>query len=97
MGKPKPDSGVQPQNSQANGQKKSQAGMTPVANSNNGGPGAGTPDLSADIKQKMTEWGGITPRQREAVIEGAGEQVIDKYKTLVDDYYRTLATKSNGQ
>jgi hypothetical protein len=71
--------------------------MTPAQNSNNGGPGASSPDLSADIKQNMQEWGKVTPRVREAVIEGAGEQVIDKYKSLVDDYYRTLATKANSQ
>src|SRR5205823_3983874 len=59
MSKPKPNSGVQPQNAQANGQKKGQSGMTPAANSNNGGPGAGTPDLSADIRQKLAEWGSI--------------------------------------
>jgi hypothetical protein len=93
---PKPNSGVKPGN-QANSGVKNQGGSTPAQNSNNGGPGAQQADVSSDIHQKMTEWGGITPRQRQAVIEGAGEQVLDKYKTLVDDYYRSLATKTNGQ
>ena len=39
---------------------------------------------------------GQSLRKDLARIEGAGEQVIDKYKTLVDDYYRTLATKSSS-
>ena len=93
---PKPDSGAKP-GDQANAGVKSQGGTSPAQNSNNGGPGAQQADVSSDIHQKMTEWGGITPRQRQAVIEGAGEQVLDKYKTLVDDYYRSLATKTNGQ
>jgi hypothetical protein len=93
MNQPKPGSGVKPGNQGV----KNQGGVTPAANSNNGGPGAQTADLSTDIHQKMAEWGGITPRQRAAVIEGAGEQVMQKYKTLVDDYYRSLATKTNGQ
>ncbi len=96
--KPKPDPGIKPENAQAKaGEKKGQSGAAPAANSNNGGPGAGSADTSADIRQKATEWGGITPRTRQAVIEGAGEQVIDKYKTLVDDYYRSLSTKANAQ
>ncbi len=97
MSKPKPNPGVIPQNSQANSGQKKPGGATAAGDTYVPGGGVTTPDLSADIKEKMSEWGGITPRQREAVIEGAGEQVIDKYKTLVDDYYRSLATKSNGQ
>ncbi len=97
MGKPKPNPGIQPQNSQANSGAKKNGGTTPAPDSYTGGSSS-PPDLSTDIQQKMSEWGGITPRQREAVIEGAGEQVIDKYKSLVDDYYRSLATQSdNGQ
>ena len=97
MSKPKPNPGIQPQNSQANSGQKKPGGATPAGDTYTPGGGSATPDLSADIHQKMTEWGGVTPRQREAVIEGAGDQVIDKYKTLVDDYYRSLATQSNGQ
>jgi hypothetical protein len=97
MGKPKIDSGAQPQNSQANSGVHKQTGATPAGNTYNPSGGSSSPDLSTDIHQKMAEWGGITPRQREAVIEGSGEQIIDKYKNLVDDYYRSLATKTNGQ
>jgi hypothetical protein len=98
MGKPKPNSGVQPQNAgqspQANAGIK--AGATPASADYTGGANQSA-DVSADIRQKMSEWGGVTPRQRQAVIEGAGEQVIEKYKTMVDDYYRSLATKSDRQ
>jgi hypothetical protein len=97
MAKPQPNSGAQLQNTQANSGAQKQGGMTPAGNTYKPGDGPTQTDLSADIHQKMTEWGGVTPRQREAVIEGAGEQIIEKYKNLVDDYYRSLATKTNGQ
>jgi hypothetical protein len=42
----------------------------------------------------MAEWGGVTAREREAVIEGASEKPVEKYIKLIDDYYRSLATKS---
>ncbi len=51
-------------------------------------------DLSADIKEKMAEWGGLTPREREAVMEGASDKTIKKYERLVEDYYRELAKKA---
>ena len=39
--------------------------------------------------------GTITPRQRDAIIESQGEKVLDKYKNLVDDYYRTMSTNAD--
>jgi hypothetical protein len=97
MAKPKPSSGIQPQNGQ---QQQANAGLkrgNNPASADYAGGGSQSADVSADIRQKMSEWGGVTPRQRQAVIEGAGEQVIEKYKTMVDDYYRSLATKSDRQ
>jgi hypothetical protein len=41
-------------------------------------------------------WGDPSPRQRQAVIETKGEQVLGKYQKLVDDYYRTMSTKANS-
>ena len=56
------------------------------------------PDASADAaKQQSRMWGDVTPRQRSAVIEGEGDQVLDKYKDMVDDYYRTLSTQDPSQ
>ncbi len=51
-------------------------------------------DLSKDIQESMKEWGGITARQRQAVQEGAGEKVIEKYKRFVEDYYRSLSEEA---
>jgi hypothetical protein len=46
------------------------------------------------IRESMQEWGGVTPRQRAAVIEGGGETIIEPYRKLIDDYYKSLATKA---
>lgn len=89
---PKPQPG-DPDNQQT-GQSQPNHAQTP-ANSSTVTPGQ-TPnaDPTTDIHQNMAEWGGLTPRQRQAVIEGSSETVIQKYKGLVDDYYRSLATKA---
>jgi hypothetical protein len=42
----------------------------------------------------MAEWAQTSPRQRLAVIEGATEQPIEKFKSFIDDYYKSLATQS---
>jgi hypothetical protein len=94
---PKANSGAQPQNAKANGQKPAQQQARAAGTSPGGGDG--TPgDPAADIaKQEARMWGAVTPRQRDAVIESQGEKVLDKYKNLVDDYYRTLSTKANAR
>ncbi len=71
-----------------------QPGKTPAARSTLSPGGNPAADLSQDIKQTMREWGGLTQRQRDAVIEGSSETVIEKYKKLVDDYYRSLSSQS---
>jgi hypothetical protein len=88
----KPSQGKE--NKPANGQSQPNHGQSPAQASTPPGPADNTADLSQDIKEKMTEWGGITQRQRQAIIEGSGETVIQKYQKLIDDYSRALATKA---
>lgn len=92
---PKPQDGKQSKPANANaGQSQPNKGTSPANASTPPGAADTTADLSQDIKEKMTEWGGVTKRQREAIIEGAGETVIQKYQKLIDDYSRALATKA---
>jgi acyl-CoA reductase-like NAD-dependent aldehyde dehydrogenase len=51
-------------------------------------------DASVELQEKFAEWGKLTERQREAVLEGANEKVIEKYRGLVEDYYRELGKKA---
>lgn len=77
------------------GGQQPQQGNNPADQSANAGGGGGRDrDRPADIKESLREWGGLSPRQREAVIEGSSESVIEAYRKLVDDYYRSLATKA---
>ncbi|MCC6422548.1 MAG: hypothetical protein IT447_03650 [Phycisphaerales bacterium] len=89
---PKPQPG-DPSNQQP-GQSQPNHAQTPAQSSTVSPGQSANPDPTTDIHQNMAEWGGLTPRQRQAVIEGSNETIIQKYKGLVDDYYRSLATKA---
>lgn len=58
------------------------------------GQGERQVDASVELQEKFSEWGGLTERQRDAVLEGASEKVIEKYRGLVEDYYRELGKKA---
>jgi hypothetical protein len=94
-GQPQPgqDPG-QPNNNQANGQSNLQGGSSPATVSQAPGNKGGTADTSKLIEDRMAEWAQTSPRQRLAVIEGATEQPIEKFKSFIDDYYKSLATQS---
>ena len=72
----------------------SEGGSSPASDSSLNGAGRAEADLAKDIKERMAEWGGLTPREREAVMEGASDKPIKKYERLVEDYYRELAKKA---
>lgn len=87
-----PDMRQQPSDQQQTTSAQTHA-STPARSSNVTGSAQTQTDLSQDIHQSMKEWGGLTDRQRQAVLQGANDAVIEKYKSLVDDYYRALAEK----
>ena len=95
MGKPKPDSGAQPQQQQAKGPHADQ-GQAPAQTANGGSGGADTPAGADTDKQTARMWGSLSPRERNAVMETANEKVLDKYATLVKDYDRNMATKAKA-
>lgn len=51
-------------------------------------------DLSGQFKETGESWGGITARDRQAVLEGATDVPIEKYRALVKDYYRSISEKA---
>jgi hypothetical protein len=95
--KPKPDAGIQPQNSEPKPQQKMvRKGDTPGDKPE--GDSADKPAAGSDVnKQEARMWGDTPPRDRDAVLESQSEKVLEKYKNLVDDYYRTMSTKSGDQ
>lgn len=96
----KPGAGQQGQQQAGAGNKPgmkpgtSSGGMTPAGDSSLNGADRAEAELAKDIKERMAEWGGLTPREREAVMEGASDKPIKKYERLVEDYYRELAKKA---
>jgi hypothetical protein len=98
--KPKPgQQGQQPKEGQQPGQQNANGQQSQPNNAQNPAQAstvtqAGKPDadLSQKINERNKEWGAISPRLRDAVIEGATENVSVKYKKLVEDYYRGVST-----
>ncbi len=85
--------GVQANNQGKEGQSKPNAGASPAAQSSPPGPAPTNTDLSQAINESSREWGKLSPRTRDAVLESAGEQVLEKYRKLVEDYYRGVSTE----
>jgi hypothetical protein len=85
-GKPAPGSGA------AEARGTGSAGEEP----GHGGDGSDT--AAAASPEELTEavegWARVHPRLREPVIEGATEQVSEKYERLVADYYRCVAERA---
>ncbi len=79
------------------GQSKPNRGSSPAANSSAPQPTATQTDLSQQIKETSAEWGKISPRLRDAVIEGSSEQIIEKYRKFVEDYYKGLSQQGTEQ
>ncbi len=93
MAQAKPDTGVQDQGKSGQGPRKD-GGASPAQSASPGGGSAQAPAGADTDKQEARMWGNLTPRERQAVMETSGEKVLPKYKNLVDDYYRTMATRA---
>jgi hypothetical protein len=83
--------GAQPGQQQPGNPQQNQ-GQSPAGNSQVSQAGQPNPDLSQKINETQREWGAISPRLRDAVIEGSTEKIIEKYQKLVEDYYRGVST-----
>lgn len=91
---PQPQPGQNQGQQQQQGQPQQNQGTTPAQSEQAGGAGNNAADLSKDIREKASEWGGLTPRERQAVIEGAHEKAIGKYEKITKDYYEQMGRKA---
>ena len=82
------------QNQGKPGQPKPNPSANPAQVSSANKPGDNNADLSKQIKESLAEWGQVTPRLRDAQIEGSTETIIEQYRKLTEDYYRSLAAKA---
>jgi hypothetical protein len=93
---PQPGQGNRGQQQIADAQHREQ-GQNPAQQSVLAPGGQPQVDISQQIKQEMTEWAQLHPRDRKAIVEGEQEKVNPKYQKLVDDYYKTLNQKATEQ
>jgi hypothetical protein len=71
-----------------------QGGQEAAQDSNLGGGGSNQTS-GRDINQDIKDWGGVTQRDRDAVLEAQGEAIIGKYKKYLEDYYKAQATRAS--
>ena len=92
-GQPKPDgqAGGNP------GQSSSNQSTNAASDSSLADGGVPSINQGGDIRQTAREWGGLSPRQRQAVIDGSSDAVVEKYRAMVEDYYRALAERSTDR
>jgi hypothetical protein len=88
--------GQQPQNQ---GQQQQQnARNNSARQSNDPNPtGERREDLTRNIEESGQEWGAVSPRLRDAAIDGANENPIQQYRKMIDEYYRAVSSKGAGQ
>ena len=95
---PRPDTGVRADNQgRQQGQPNPNRCQNPAQTERMGGTGDNTADTTKDIMEKAAEWGGLTARERQAIVQGMNEKIIEKYKKLTDDYYEMISKKGSEQ
>lgn len=82
----------QGQNQPSQGQQGSQS-QQGATNQNSAGAGSKPHDLK-DITETASEWGQVTPRVRQAVIDSRGESIVEQYRKMIEDYYGALSNQS---
>ena len=52
-------------------------------------------DNAGDIAGQGEAWGSLTPRQRQAILDGQSETTLSEYQKLVGDYFKGLSERAN--
>ena len=93
---PKPGEKTQQAKNQGKNQGQSQPGKSQqgAVNTNTAGAGSKPKDLK-DITETAAEWGNVSPRVRQAVIESQGETIVEQYRKIIEDYYGALSAKGS--
>ncbi|MFQ5490518.1 MAG: hypothetical protein ACE5GE_07330 [Phycisphaerae bacterium] len=79
--------------SKKQGQKQSASSGSSTPDSNTkAGPAANTRNASNErFKESRRGWGHLPARDRDEVLQGIDESVLEKYRGLIDRYFRALA------
>lgn len=97
--------GQQQQQAQRNqGQPENQSDRNQDTRSQDGAAASRLPgqrqvstDMSKEIRESAAEWGQVSPRLRDAVLDGADEKIMEEYSKIVQDYYKSVANQGAGQ
>ena len=94
QGQPKPDQAQANNQGQNKGSQQQQKSAQGAVNQNSAGAGSTPHDLKS-ITETASEWGAVTPRVRQAVIESQGESIVEQYRKIIEDYYGALSTQGS--
>jgi hypothetical protein len=89
------DGDPQPGGKKPGSKQQKKGGQNPAEQSSLSQGGAPQTDTSKDIKLIQQEWATLHPRERKAVQEGGGEEVIPKYRSLVEEYFKSLSEQAS--
>lgn len=84
----------QPPKQETLGGSRSASSTSSTENDSPGGAADATSDRT-DLRDPRRGWGNLPQRQREEMIQGAGEQYLERYRAWVERYYRALQEKSD--
>ena len=106
-GQPQP--GQQPGQPQPGGEQANAGGQQPGGAQagvqqqpgSQAGEGTGPPgqeaNLGGELDETLANWGQLTPRQREAITEGAAAKPLDVYRRLTDAFYQRLGDEASQE
>ena len=84
----------QAQNQGQNQQGQQQSGQDAADQSQAPGAGSNQADASRPLTESDAEWGTISPRLRDAVLESKNEDVVGEYRRMIEQYYKAVATEA---
>jgi len=91
-GQQKPGDKRQQSSGQQQGQHQEGGNQAATDSSLPRGPISAAQSNGEDMHQKgPQEWGGLPPRDRDLISNGANEQYLPSYKEMIDRYYQALA------
>lgn len=76
------------------GQPQPNQGQSPAGQSRPPGAGSTEADLSKPLQETSAEWGSISPRLRDAVLESKNEDIVGEYRRMIEQYYKAVATEA---
>jgi len=74
---------------------RSASASTPNENDAQGGPALSPGGERTDLRDPRRGWGALPQRQRDEIIQGAGEDSLERFRVWVERYYRALQEKTD--